>query len=218
MVFTDIPYDKLSEKNPDYEMELFWYGFKSLIRNYHEHFMDDDNILFIDKIDNLSKELNYLQLEHKYEQIYEKVYLFLKSFIKVLVSSYQKYKLYAHTYLFNWLKRYNKIKNAKKLETNLVYDRDKKLTELSEDEVILLKLKILESSLTKKGDLSLLQLFDDDVDSFLKECLEDGYAGIFDYISLRYNIDDFFMKNEWNIKGPIKGRKLISQYYSFDLV
>ncbi len=218
MVFTDIPYDKLSEKNPDYEMEVFWYGFKSLIRNYHEYIMDDDNIRFIDKIDNLSKELNHLQVEHKFEEIYEKVYLFLKSFIKVIVSSYQKYKLYSNTHLFTWLKRYNKIKDAKKLETNLKYDKNKRLNKLSEDEIILLKLKILETSLTKKGDLTLLQMFDDDIESFLDECLLGDHTGIFDYISFRYNIDDFYKKNEWNIKGPIKGRKLISQYYSFDLV
>ena len=218
MVFTDIPYDKLSDKNPDYEMEVFWYGFKSLIRNYHENIMDVDNIKFIDKINNLSEELNQLQREYKYEEIYEKIYFFLKSFVKVIVSLYQTNKSYSHTYLFTWLKRYDKIKNAKKLETNLKYDKHKKLSDLSEDEIILLKLKILETSLTKTGDLTLLQMFDDNKEDFLNECLLSDHVGIFDYISFRYNIDDFYRLNEWNIKGPFKARKLISQYYSTDLI
>jgi hypothetical protein len=214
MSFIEIPHDKLlNTHNEDYEMEMFWYGFKSLIKNYYDHIKDDDDIKFIDKLTDLSSELNKLQLEKKFDEIYSNIFLFLKSFIKKLILSYQHSLSYTNTYLFSWLKRYNKIKNAIKLETTLKYNKYKKLESLSEDEKMLLKLKILEVSLTKIGDLKLLQMFDIDINSFLSECLENHYIGIFDYISCRYNIDHFYDLNKWEIKGPIQSKKIISTYF-----
>jgi hypothetical protein len=99
------------------------------------------------------------------------------------------------------------------LETILKYNKYKKLESLSEEEILLLKLKILEVSLTKIGNIKLLQMFDTDINSFLFECLDNHYIGIFDYISCRYNIDSFYKVNKWEIKGPIQSRKIISTFF-----
>ena len=209
MSFIEIPHDKLLNiHNEDYEIEMFWYGFKNLITNYYNNIKDNDGINFIDKLEDLSFELNKLQLAKNYNEIYNKIFLFLKSFIEKLILSYQNNLIYTNTYLFSWLKRYNKIKNVIKLETPIKYNKYKKLENLEEDEKMLLKLKILELSLTKIGDLKLLQMFDTDINSFLFECLENHYIGIFDYISCRYNIDHFYKLNKLDIKGPIQFKKL----------
>ena len=164
MSFIEIPHDKLLNiHNEDYEIEMFWYGFKNLITNYYNNIKDNDGINFIDKLEDLSFELNKLQLAKNYNEIYNKIFLFLKSFIEKLILSYQNNLIYTNTYLFSWLKRYNKIKNVIKLETPIKYNKYKKLENLEEDEKMLLKLKILELSLTKIGDLKLLQMFDTDI-------------------------------------------------------
>lgn len=201
-------FEFINPNNPDCEMEKFWYGFKNLIFNYYDTLTDDENIKFSSNINDFSKKLNELQEEKKYDEIYDEIYNYLKKFINSLIKKYELTSRQNNKYFFSWLKRYNKIPNINKLESKQVYNKNLKFMDVSEDEIILLKLKILENDY----DPSLINLLDTDKYAFLNYCLEYKYENLFDHISLRFNIDDFFVKEKLPYKGQIKAKKILKHY------
>lgn len=203
-----IGYEFINPNNPDSEMEKFWYGFKNLIFNYYVNLTDDSNIKFSSNINEFSKKLNELQNEKKYDEIYDDIYDYLKKFINSFIKKYELTYKIDNKYLFSWLKRYNKIPNINKLESKQVYNKKIKFIDVNEDEIILLKLKILENNY----DPSLINLLDIDRYEFLIHCLDYKYENLFDHISLRFNIDDFFIKEELPFKGQIKAKKVLKHY------
>lgn len=210
MVFTNIPPELIDKNtNPDYEMEFFWYGIKSLIKNYYHYLVDDNNIKYSILIDDISSELNELQKSKKYDEIYKKIFDFLLNFLKSLIIVYINFETIKNNYIFSWIKRYNKIPNCIKLEIDNKYNKSYLFTEIKETDLIIIKLRIIENEYA----IELLNLLDSNKFDFLDMCLEYGYENIFDYISLRFNIDDYYKFNEFNIKGPYKAKKIINSYF-----
>lgn len=210
MEFVSLPSDKLNKSNPDYDMEDFWYGFKNLIKNYYKDIKDDNNILFSININFISEILNTLQKEQKYEVIYNKIYLYIISFCKALINQYETTTVSNKSYFFSWIKRYNKIPNVKKIEYNESYNKNKLFDNISEEELFYIKLKFIEIFNDNKIDLSLMNIIDTNKNLFLELCLETNSLQMFDYISLKFNIDNFFISKKWPFKGPIKGLKIIN--------
>jgi hypothetical protein len=210
MEFANIPHDKLSKSNPDYDMELFWYGFKNLIKNYYPT-IEQNGYVFSKEIDPFSETLNDLQKEDKYDEINQNIFIFIKKF---LTASFDKLFLYSPctiSYLFTWLKRYNKIKESIKLELPNNYNKRKNLEKLSEDEIILIKLKIFEVCKDKLYDFNLIKIFDSNKQKFIEECIDCGYSSIFDYISTRFNLDEYYKNMNLNVKSPIKLSKILKK-------
>ena len=212
MEFVNIPHEKLNINNPDYDMEFFWYGFKNLIKNYYQN-VEDEGYVFSKEINNFSESLNVLQKEKKYSEIYNNVYVFLKKFLKAVFKTLVNYSNGVICYLFTWLKRYNKIKEAIKLELLNQYNKKAFLENISEDEIILIKIKIFKFIVEKKYDIDLVILFDTNKYLFIKRCIDDECFGIFDYISTRYNLDEYYQKMNLIIKGPIKLIKILKLIY-----
>ena len=210
MEFVYLPSHKINKNNPDYDMEDFWYGFKNLIINYYNKLLDENNVLFSISIIFMSEILNCLQKEEKYEDIYEKVYLYVISFCKALIKQYETTIVNNKSYFFTWIKRYNKIQNVKKIEYNEPYNKNKLFDDLSEEDIFYIKLKFIEIYNDYKIDLSLMNLIDTNKNLFLELCLEANSLQMFDYISLKFNIDNFFISKKWSFKGPIKGLKIIN--------
>jgi len=210
MEFVYLPSHKLNKNNPDYHMEDFWYGFKNLIINYYNNLLDENNILFSISIIFMSEILNSLQKEEKYDDIYEKVYLYVISFCKALIKQYETTTVNNKSYFFTWIKRYNKIQNVKKIEYNEPYNKNKLFDDISEEDLFYIKLKFIEIYNDYKIDLSLMNLIDTNKNLFLELCLERNSLQMFDYISLKFNIDNFFISKNWSFKGPIKGLKIIN--------
>jgi hypothetical protein len=208
MEFANIPHDKLNKNNPDYDMELFWYGFKNLIKNYFSN-IEDNGYIFSKEIDKFSESLNDLQKEGKYTDINQNIYLFLKKFLKASFDTLIHYTPGVVSYLLTWLKRYNKIKESVKLELPNQYNKKKNLENLTEDETILIKLKIFEVCMDKYYDFNLIKIFDTNKEKFIQECIDNYYPSIFDYISLRFNIDEYYKNLNINVKGPIKLNKIL---------
>lgn len=212
MEFVNIPHEKLNVNNPDYDMEFFWYGFKNLIKNYYQN-VEDNGYIFSKEIDNFSELLNVLQKEKKYSEIYNNIYMFLKKFLKASFKTLVNYSNGVSCYLFTWLKRYHKIKEAVKLELPNQYNKKQFLDKISEDEIILIKIKIFECIVEKKYDINLVNLFDTNKILFVKKCIDDECFGIFDYISTRYNLDEYYQSFDLNVKGPIKLIKILKLMY-----
>jgi hypothetical protein len=212
MEFVNIPNYALNVTNPDYDMEFFWYGFKNLIKNYF-HTIQDNDYIFSKKIDEFSENLNLLQKDKKYSEIYENVYNFIKRIINSIFKDLNFSNPRAIMYLVSWIKRYNKIKDSIKIELLDTYNKNKTLNDLSEDEVILIKLKLFECILEKNYNSNIISFFDENKELFIKECIDNKYIGIFDYISVRYNLDDFYTKMDLNLKSPVKLKKILNYNY-----
>lgn len=208
MEFVNVPLNRLNKQSPDYDMELFWYGFKNLVKNYYSG-MSDNGYIFSKEIDIYSDSLNELQKLEKYNEIYEKIHVFLKRFINTSFKTLDFYSASTISYLFTWLKRYNKIKDAPKFEVSNVYNKHKTLDDLTEDEDMFIKLKIIEFSVDKKLNLDLLKLYESNKKKFIEECIYYECTAIFDYISLRYNLNEVYSEMVLDIKGPIKLNKIL---------
>ena len=80
---------------------------------------------------------------------------------------------------------------------------------MTADELFYIKLKFIEYSLNNKMEIKYMKLLDNKKFRFLDECINNEYRNIFDFISLKYNLNDYFEKKEWTVKSPIKFIKLI---------
>lgn len=192
---------QLDKNNPDYEMELFWYGFKNLINNYYFNLKDDQNQLYTDSIKILSNELNNLQILKNYDIIYDEIYKYFKKFIISIIKIYVNYNDKNNSYLFSWIKRYNKIPGSIKIETGCT---NKNVSEISEMDIIILKLKIMEN----KYDSELIKLLDENIFEFLYETIDDELYNLYDYVGERYNMNEFYIKYNIKVKGKMKGKKI----------
>jgi len=213
MEFINLADKTIDKNNPDYDLETFWYGLKSLIKNYYNNITDDHDIKYTFSIELLSNKLNKLQKENKYEEIYDNIYLFFIKFLKNYINKYEDEFNNPNTstqnYIFTWIKRFNKIKGNKKIELYFEYDKNKYFSNVTADELFYIKLKFIEYSLNNKMEIKYMKLLDNKKFRFLDECINNEYRNIFDFISLKYNLNDYFEKKEWTVKSPIKFIKLI---------
>ena len=201
--------DKVIDKNnPDYDMELFWYGLKNLIRNYYSYTIDENNIKYSFNAELLSNNLNKLQKEGKYEEIYDNIHNFFKGFLKRFIIPYELNEIQNTSYIFTWLKRFNKIKGDKKIELVHQYNKDRYFSKASEDEIFIIKLRYIEYSINNQTDIKYLNLINNKKFRFLDELINNNYSNMFDYISLRFNLNDYFEHKEIKVKSPIKFIKL----------
>jgi len=209
MEFINLCEKIIDKNNKDYDMELFWYGLKNLIKNYYSNMIDENKIKFSFSVDLLSNKLNKLQKEEKFEEIYDNIHKFFKEFLKRFIIPHELNEIQNASYIFSWLKRYNKIKGDKKIEIKQDYNKDRYFSKASEDDIIIIKLRYIEYSINNQTDIKYLKLINDKKFRFLDECINNDYKNIFDYISLRFNLNDYFEHKGWKIKSPIKFIKLI---------
>ena len=212
MEFINLCEKVIDKNNPDYDMELFWYGLKNLIKNYYSNMTDKDDIKFSFSADLISNKLNKLQKEEKYEEIYDNIYIFFKSFLKRFIIPFELNEIQNTSYIFTWLKRFNKIKGDKKIELVHNYNKDKYFSQVSEEEIFIIKLKYIEYAINTQVDVKYIKLIDDKKFRFLDELINNDYKNMFDYISLRFNLDDYFEKKEMKVRSPIKFLKLFNVF------
>jgi hypothetical protein len=208
MEFINLCEKIIDKNNKDYDMELFWYGLKNLIKNYYSYMTDKDGIKFSFNADLLSNNLNRLQKEEKYEEIYDNIHTFFKEFLIRFIIHYEINEIQNTCYIFTWLKRYNKIKGDKKIELFHIYNKDKYFSKASEDEILIIKLRYIEYSINNQTDIKYIKLINDKKFRFLDELINNYYSNMFDFISLRFNLNDFFEHKEMKVKSPIKFSKL----------
>lgn len=200
----------IDKNNKDYDMELFWYGLKNLIKNYYSHVVDENDIKFSFSAELLSNKLNRLQKEEKYEEIYDNIHIFFKRFLVKFLIPYELNEIQNTSYIFTWLKRYNKIKGDKKIELVHQYNKDRYFSKASEEEIFIIKLRYIEYSINNQTDIKYIKLINDKKFRFLDELINNNYNNMFDYISLRFNLNDYFEHKEMKIKSPIKFIKLVN--------
>ena len=135
MEFINLCEKIIDKNNKDYDMELFWYGLKNLIKNYYSNMIDENKIKFSFNADLLSNKLNKLQKEEKFDEIYDNIHIFFKAFLKRFIIPHELNEIQNTSYIFSWLKRYNKIKGDKKIELVHNYNKDKYFSKASDDEI-----------------------------------------------------------------------------------
>jgi len=210
MQFINLSEVIIDKNNKDYDMELFWYGLKNLIKNYYSYMTDIDGIKFSFSVDLLSNKLNKLQKEENYEEIYDNIHIFFKNFLIRFIIPYELNEIQNTSYIFTWLKRYNKIKGNKKIELVHEYNKDKYFSKASEDEIFIIKLRYIEYSINNQTDIKYMKLIDDKKFRFLDELINNDYKNMFDFISLKFNLNDYFEHKEMKVKSPIKFLKLFN--------
>jgi hypothetical protein len=210
MEFINLCEKIIDKNNKDYDMELFWYGLKNLIKNYYSYMTDKDGIKFSFSADLLSNKLNTLQKEEKYEEIYDNIHIFFKGFLARFIIPYELNEIQNTSYIFTWIKRYNKMKGDKKIELVHEYNKDRYFSKATEDELFIIKLKYIEYSVNNQTDIKYLKLINDKKFRFLDELINNYYSNMFDYISLRFNLNDYFNYKEMKVRSPIKLIKLFN--------
>jgi hypothetical protein len=170
-----------NKNNQDYDIELWWYGFKNLINNYF------NNILTYKNLNEFSNKLNNLQSEEKYLDIYTNIYEFVLNFLEeIIVNTYPKYN---YELILTWLKRYNDIDYVKKIELPTKYT-NKKLSDLHNKDKILLLLNI--RYLEPKDSNILIKLFCKNTNEFLDYCIENQINKILNLLTMSYNLQCYF--------------------------
>ena len=204
MNFNDVPIDKLiNTSNQDYDIEVWWYGFKQLITNYFS--VININI----QLTNLSNSLNQLQIDKNYCKIYNDIYDFIILFLdKVSINRI----LNKHTchLIITWLKRYNQIKEINIISLNNNYT-SKSISDITPIENTQIRFYIrcyeIEYNI---NDKDLVKLYLDNFNIFMDYCIKHNIAKLINMFSLIYNLQPYY--NYLNIDKkyvPIKGSKLI---------
>jgi hypothetical protein len=204
MNFNDVPIDKLiNTSNQDYDIEVWWYGFKQLITNYFS--VININI----QLTNLSNNLNQLQIDKNYCKIYNDIYNFIILFLdKVSINRI----LNKHTchLIITWLKRYNQIKDINIISLNNNYT-SKSISDITpiENTQIQFYIRCYEIEYNI-NDKDLVKLYLDNFNIFMDYCIKHNIAKLINMFSLIYNLQPYY--NYLNIDKkyvPIKGSKLI---------
>ena len=204
MNFNDVPIDKLiNTSNQDYDIEVWWYGFKQLITNYFS--VININI----QLTNLSNSLNQLQIDKNYCKIYNDIYNFIILFLdKVSINKI----LNKHTchLIITWLKRYNQIKDINIISLNNNYT-SKSISDITpiENTQIQFYIRCYEIEYNI-NDKDLVKLYLDNFNIFMDYCIKHNIAKLINMFSLIYNLQPYYNYLNINKKYvPIKGSKLI---------
>ena len=107
--------------DPDYEIELFWYSFKESMNNFYNSINKDNRYT----ISEWSTNLNLLKKNQKYNDIENNI----KNYIAIYALDLIKYsELFYHDSIFVAnIRRWNKISDKYKFNTNSNTDNDKKI-------------------------------------------------------------------------------------------
>ena len=179
-------YPELDKNNKDYHIEFFWYGFKNLLINYFKKLNLNSIITYT------SIELNKLQKDNNFNEIYQKIYSFIEIVINIIVEDFNKYSIFHDNgYIFTWIKRYNKIDNTIKFELSNLYTNIP-IKDISSKDSLLIKFEIIHLLFKKKIKKNLCKVFTNCIYTYLDHCVNNKLYGLFDLISLHYNIDLYY--------------------------
>jgi hypothetical protein len=220
MEFVCSPNKKLNEMNEDYDVEVLWYGFKNLAKNYFNYLIFDDTNI-VDYMNIRSNMLNMHQENKDFDKIYDEIYNYLIKFFKSYITYYQNKKNFNSTDVYNynlvetWLNRYNKIEYVKKIKLDDNYKKYKKLKDIDSVSLLIIKSEILGIIFKENYCLEVLDVFDLNLVEFLDIIIKDNLGKIFDLLSTRYNLQDYYdYKNidlKYTVIKYIKFNKLIKK-------
>ena len=205
MEFVCSPNKKLNEMNEDYDIEVLWYGFKNLAKNYFNYLIID-SMNIVDYMNIKSNILNIHQENKDFEKIYEEIYNYLIKFLESYTKYYQKEKNFtsSDTYNYNlvetWLNRYNKIEYVKKIKLDDTYKKYKKLKDIDNLSLLIIKFEVLGIIFREKYCLEVLDILDLNLVQFLDIIVKDDLGKIFDIFSIRYNLQDYYDFKNINTK------------------
>jgi len=215
MDFSKINPDKIIHKeNQDYDLELWWYGFKNLVANL---FKTNKNLLeytklFSNKLDDHQNKKNYQEI---YNEIHNYVLMILKLFFttaKTMQSLYftqSSQSSYGAKLIITWLKRYNYIVYVQKIKLPDNYT-DVCILELNNKDLTVLKFYIKYFELKYNSSMDLVKLFENNIFEFIDHCINNKYEGLINILSMKYNLEKYYKYKNLNIKYmPIMARKMI---------
>lgn len=206
----------LNKTNQDYDIEMWWYGWKNLLVNYFLNLKIGDYDNTRDYVENISKKLNDLQNNKQYLDIYTNIYECIILFIETLINTNTLVNHYNFNLIITWLKRYNNIDYIKKVNLVNIYT-NKNITEISQDNKIIISFYV-KYYLFEYGDMNSIQntfknIFSDlDVfNKFLDYCIENKYDKIIGIFSMSYNLQHYFDFKKINRKyTPMKPNKFFN--------
>jgi hypothetical protein len=230
MDFILAPHDKLlhmDKTNQDYDIEVLWYGLRNLVNNYFKHLYVGKSSI-IEYIENISNNLNSFQSNKQYLEIYIEIYKFLIEFLKSYLhhfeTTYLKYletkKHSSFNYNYNlietWLNRYNKIDYVKKIKVPYDYVNTQTINNIDENTKIYIRFIISGIVLKDEYDLCLLTYFSSDFNKFMDYVIENNIGKLFDIISCKFNLQDYYNYKKINQKYiPIKFNKFSRSFLNY---
>lgn len=203
----------LNKTNQDYDIEVWWYGWKNLLMNYYSN-LKLNNMDIKDYVNGISDKLNELQNNKQYLEIYTKIYECIILFIETINNTNTLVNHYNFNLIITWLKRYNNIDYIKKINLINSYT-GKTITELSQDMKTIIKFYV-KYYLFEYGDMLSVQnnfsnILDntDNFNYFFNHCIENKYDKIIGIFSMSYNLQNYFDYKKINRKyTPMKALKL----------
>lgn len=200
--------NKLNKLNEDYDIEVLWYGLKNLAKNYL-NYLKIDNMNIIDYMDIISNNLNKYQEAKEYNKIYDEIYNYLNRFLESYISYHQNKKnfnsidIYNYNLVETWLNRYNKIEYTKKIKLDDNYKKYKKLKDIDLLSLLIIKFEIIGIIFRENYCLEVLDMFDLNILEFLDIIVKDNLGKIFDLLSTRYNLQDYYDYKNIDLKYTI---------------
>ncbi len=220
MDFVTLSSKHLCSNNVDYDIELLWYGLKSLVSNYFNNLLID-NINIVEYTNIISNKLNEYQENKEYLEIYKEIYKYLFSFLKTYVEYYERINYdnnqtsYKYNLVNTWLVRYNKIDYIKKIQLDKDYNPKIDILNISDETKIILKYHILGILITEAVDFTCLKDIDNNILVFMDFIIDEHLSKVFDLFSLRFNLDSYYKHKNINKKyTPVKFIKFKKLLYN----
>jgi hypothetical protein len=222
MDFTLIPLDKfrnLDKANQDYDIEILWYGLRSLVNNYFKRLSVGKQTI-VEYIEEISNNLNSFQINKQYLEIYVEIYKFLIQFLKSYLVDFEATcdinNFYDYNLIETWLNRYNKIDYVKKIKVPYDYNSNATIKNLDKETIIYIKFVIAGVITKDKHDIELFKLFSSDFNKFMDYIVEHKIGKLFDIISCKFNLQEYYDYKKFNQKYlPIKFNKFIKAYSEY---
>ncbi len=221
MDFILTPLEKLNmnKMNQDYDIEVLWYGLRSLVNNYFKYLTIEKQTM-VKYIEDISNKLNSFQLNKQYLEIYMEIYKFLieflKSFLAHFEATYNVNNSYDYNLIETWLNRYNKIDYVKKIKVPYDYNLNSTIKTVDEETKIYIKFIIAGIVIKDKYDIELFTLFSSDFNKFMDYVVEHKIGKLFDIISCKFNLQEYYDYKKINQKYlPIKFNKFSKGYLEY---
>lgn len=199
MMYEDI----LQTSNPDKNVEFFWYTFKDSIQD----FLNEQEKK---EVNDLSKKLNTLQAEKKYEEIERYIKLHLEDIGYKIMAKDNAYKA---SHLMTNLKRWSKISRYDVCEEN------NRLYTLLRIYLLQYDKKTLDSGIVPKI-VQYSESWDDDlIDDIMVISIQKRYYGIIDMLKNIINIERFMEEEsvqKYRKMTSPRSMKIIHLFKEFD--
>ena len=185
----------LNPNDPDYKIEEFWYGFKTLINNFYTSIKY--NLTSNTDINLWSDNLNKLKKEKKYELIEYNIINYISLFA-IDIMKYEKQNYYDRL-LLTFNKRWNKISQL--IDNNLILN---KKVILIFDIYLFIKDKNNNDTVINKFIDIELMLYLNDYDDIILYAVQNHYSKILDNLKnipeydLISNIKKLFPNSQFN--------------------